>query len=358
MRLRSRPAALAAVGVAAAAMVLSLPGVPASAASRTAAPSAKAWVIGVSNGYFGNTARVEYEAELKAYAALPSVAPHIKKLIINNAGTSVAAQIAAVDGMIAEHVNAIILDSNSTTGLNPAIAAAHQAGIVVVAANDIVTSKLAYHVETVGNQFGQAMAKGLVSLLHGHGNIVVLRGIAGNAVDAAEASGFNSVFAKNTGIHVLATVYPQWDDAQAQTDMASLLSRYNNINGVFTEGGMEQGVVRAYLAAHRKFVPVTGTDENGFACQLKQYQSQGLEGVQVGTAIYAYALALKTALAALSGAKVPNFIPIHWTTWSTAQSIKNCNPKLSPGLFLQTADPSDGISLTPAQVDKYLSAAH
>jgi predicted AlkP superfamily phosphohydrolase/phosphomutase len=40
--------------------------------------------------------------------------------IYNNAGTSVAAQIAAVDQMIAQHVDAIILDSNSVTGLNPA----------------------------------------------------------------------------------------------------------------------------------------------------------------------------------------------------------------------------------------------
>jgi ribose transport system substrate-binding protein len=358
MKLRRRPAVLAAVGLAVGAMAPVSTGVTAGAASLHPGASTKAWVIGVSNGYFGNTARVEYEAELKAYAASPAVAPHIKRLIINNAGTSVAAQISAVDEMIAEHVNAIILDSNSTTGLNPAIAAAAKAGIVVVAANDIVTSNLAYHVETVGHAFGATMAKAFVALLHGRGNIVVLRGIAGNAVDAAEASGFNSVFAKYPGIHVLATVYPQWDDAQAQTDMASLLSRFNDINGVFTEGGMEQGVVRAYVAAHRKFVPVSGTDENGFACQLKQYHAQGLQGVQVGTAIYAYALALKTALGALSGHKEPRTIPIHWTVWATEQSIKQCSPRLSPGLFLQTEDPTDGILLTPAQVNSYLTAAH
>jgi ribose transport system substrate-binding protein len=354
MKLRSRSTVVSTVGFTVAALVLMLTGVAVNAASAYASSSPKPWVIGVSNGYYGNTARVEYQAELKAYAALPSIAPEIKKLVINNAGTSVAAQIAAVDGMIAEHVNAIILDSNSTTALNPAITAAHKAGIVVVAANDIVTSNLAYHVETVGQQFGATMASNFVALLHGHGNIVVLRGIAGNAVDAAEASGFNSVFSKNPGIKVLATVYPEWDDAQAQTDMAGLLSRYDDINGVFTEGGMEQGVVRAYVAAHKKFVPVSGTDEDGFACQLKQYQSQGLQGVQVGTAIYAYALALKVALGALSGQTEPNLVPIHWTTWNTSQSIGQCNPKYSPGLFLQTEDAADGIMLTPAQVNKYL----
>jgi ribose transport system substrate-binding protein len=353
MRLKNRSTL---TGVITAGLALLAGGLPIGAVGATTAASAstKSWVIGVSNGYYGNTARVEYQAELKAYAALPSVAPEIKKLIINNAGTSVATQISAVDEMIAEHVNAIVLDSNSLTGLNPAIAAAHKAGIVVVAVNDEVTSSLAYHVQTVGQTFGATMAQNFVGLLHGKGNIVVLRGIAGNAVDAAEASGFTSVFKKYPGIHVLATVYPEWDDAQAQTDMAGLLSRYSNINGVFTEGGMEQGVVRAYVAAHDKFVPVTGTDENGFACQLKQYHSQGLQGVQVGTAIYAYALALKTALGVLSGSMEPNLVPIHWTTWNTAQSIKECNPGFSPGLFLQTSSAADGIMLTPAQVNKYL----
>jgi hypothetical protein len=108
------------------------------------------------------------------------------------------------------------------------------------------------------------------------------------------------------------------------------------------------------VASHAKFVPVTGTDENGFACQLKQYNSQGLKGVQVGTAIYAYALALKTALGVLSGHSEPNTVPIQWETWNTAQSIQQCNPKYSAALFLQTESASSGIDISPAVVNSYL----
>lgn len=356
MRLRIKNAALGVVVIALATMGIAWGGLTAGASSGPVnkASAMKSWVVGVSNGYYGNAARVEFQAVLKAYAATSSVKPHIKQLIINNAGTSVAAQISAVDTMIAEHVNLIILDSNSLTGLNSTIAQAHKAGIVVVTANDLVTSPLVYSIETANANFGAIMAKAFVAKLHGHGNIVVMRGIAGNAVDAAEAQGFNSVFKKYPGIHVLATVYPAWDDAMAQTDMAALLSRYNNINGVFTEGGMEQGVVRAYVAAHRPFVPVSGTDENGFACQLKQYQSQGLQGPQVTDGIYMYALALKVGLGVLGGAKEPRSTPVSWVGLSTAQSIKACNPKLSPGLFLTVADPSQGINVTDSQVNKYI----
>ena len=257
-----------------------------SGTSGASAPRAKAFVIGVSNGYYGNAARQQYEAELKAYAALPMVKPMIKGLDINNAGTSVATQISAVDTMIAQKVNAIVLDSNDPTALNPAIAAAHKAGIPVVAVNDIVTSSLAYHVETVGKRFGATMAEGFVNLIHKKGNIIVLHGIKGNAVDNAEASGFNSVFAQFPKVHVYKVLYPQWDDGQAQQQMLTLLNNPSTpkIAGVFTEGGMEQGVVQAYRLSHHPYVPVSGTDENGFACQLKyvplagSYRSPGRHG--------------------------------------------------------------------------------
>ena len=110
-------------------------------------------------------------------------------------------------------------------------------------------------------------------------------------------------------IKVLKETYGQWADGPAQKVMADLLAQYPDIDGVFTEGGMQQGVVRAFEAAHRDFVPVSGTDENGFACQVKKYQDKGLKGVQVSTALWAYAVALKQAVDLLQGKQVKKFIP-------------------------------------------------
>jgi len=312
------------------------------------------YTIGISNGYYGNTARVQLQAEAKALAAQPKYKKLVKKLVINNAGTSVPAQISAVNQMIAQKVDAIILDSNSVTGLNPAIAAAKKAGIPVIAANDKVSSPLAYQVETVGAKFGATMMEAFAKTLGGKGNIVILRGLPGNAVDAAEAAGFHSVLKKYPNIKVLKETYGQWADGPAQKVMADLLAQYDDIDGVFTEGGMQQGVVRAFLAAHRDLVPVSGTDENGFACQVKQYNKQGLKGVQVSTALWAYAVALKQAVDILEGKKVPKFIPGTFVVWNTAQSIKQCNPKLSQSIFLQVSAPEYGVNLTPQEVQKYM----
>ena len=356
MKLRKRTMALAALG--AVAVTVAVTATVAGAASTQAAhkKAAGPWTIGISNGYYGNAARVQLAAEAKAFAALPANKGKIKKLIVNNAGTSVAAQIAAVDGMIAQHVDLIILDSNSETGLNATISSAKKAGIAVVAVNDRVSSKDAVQIETVGEKFGAAGMEGFVKLLHGKGNIVILRGLPGNAVDAAEAAGFHSVLKKNPGIKVLNESYGKWDDGEAQKVMADLLSRYDNIDGVFTEGGMQQGVVRAYVAAKKKFVPVAGTDENGFACQLKKYSSQGLQGVQVGSALYAYALAMKTGLDILGGKKIAggSVIPVSWEVWNTKQAISHCNPAYSPSLFLGVTYPAGGVNLTPQQVLKFM----
>jgi ribose transport system substrate-binding protein len=323
------------------------------AATRTM-KKAPPYVIGISNGYYGNTARVQLQAEAKALAAQPKYKKLISKLVVNNAGTSVAAQISAVNQMIAQNVDAIILDSNSVTGLNRAIAAAHKAGIPVIAANDKVSSKLAYQVETVGEKFGATMMQAFVKVLGGEGNIVILRGLAGNAVDAAEARGFHSVLKKYPKIKVLKETYGQWADGPAQKVMADLLAQYPDIDGVFTEGGMQQGVVRAFEAAHRDFVPVSGTDENGFACQVKKYQDDGLEGVQVSTALWAYAVGLRQAVNILQGKTVKKFIPGKFVVWNSAQSIKQCQEDLSPSIFLQVSAPQYGVNLTLQEVLKYM----
>ena len=351
MRLTTRTVTAALLAVATAAIVAAA---AAGAGDSGSTSKGGPYTIGISNGYYGNTARVQLQAEAKALAAQPKYKKLVKKLVINNAGTSVPAQISAVNQMIAQKVDAIILDSNSVTGLNPAIAAAHKAGIPVIAANDKVSSPLAYQVETVGEKFGATMMAAFARTLGGKGNIVILRGLPGNAVDAAEAKGFHSVLKKYPNIKVLKETYGQWADGPAQKVMADLLAQYDDIDGVFTEGGMQQGVVRAFLAAHRDLVPVSGTDENGFACQVKQYNKQGLKGVQVSTALWAYAVALKQAVDILEGKKVPKFIPGTFVVWNTAQSIKQCNPKLSQSIFLQVSAPEYGVNLTPQEVQKYM----
>ena len=69
----------------------------------------------------------------------------------------------------------------------------------------------------------------------------------------------------------------------------------------------------------------------------------GLRGNQVGTAIYAYALALKNTLDILDGKKVPKIHFNRLPGWGSQQAMKLCNPGISPNLFMQVAYPKAGI---------------
>ena len=73
-----------------------------------AASAEQPYVIGVSNEYTGTPPRRAGGRD-EGLRGQTAVKPKIKELVINNAGTSVAKQIAAVDQMIAQKVDAIIL---------------------------------------------------------------------------------------------------------------------------------------------------------------------------------------------------------------------------------------------------------
>lgn len=321
------------------------------APSNTAAHSHEGpWVIAQSNSYYGNGARIQMKKEIEAEAASTAYKKDVKKLIINNAGNNVSAQVSAIDNMIADHVNAILIDAASPTGLNNVIAKAHQQGIVVVSYDNLVTSPYAIKVNEPMNVYGADGIKWLVNQLHGHGNIVVLRGVAGTTDDALEWAAVQKEVKAHPGIHVINVSYANWDEATAQSIMQNLLNTYHNIDGVYTEGGEAYGVVQAYLHAHRKFVPVVGSDTNGTALMAKKYADQGLKVYQVSSDLWRSAKAFQVAIQALQGKHVPKDVTLPVIQWGTATAIKNALPSEPPSFYLNVDAPNDGVTLTPQQV--------
>ncbi|HEY7418744.1 MAG TPA: substrate-binding domain-containing protein, partial [Ktedonobacteraceae bacterium] len=75
------------------------------------------YTIALSNSYIGNTWRVEMENEFKAACAM---APYktLVKCSVYNAGNDVSKQTQQMDDLISAHVNAIVIDAASPTGLN------------------------------------------------------------------------------------------------------------------------------------------------------------------------------------------------------------------------------------------------
>jgi len=194
----SRRAALLAVGCAGA-LTLAM------AASPAAFAADKVYHIALSNSYIGNQWRVQMVNLTKAYAT-KYYADKVKLTVVNS-GTDVQAQIAAIDDMISQKVDAILVDPASESALNPVLEEAAKQGIVVVDFDHAVTAPSAYKVGVDFVKFGGIMGQWMADTLKGKGDIIMNRGVPGFEGDKAEYKGATDVLAKYPDIHIVAEVY-------------------------------------------------------------------------------------------------------------------------------------------------------
>ena len=314
-----------------------------------AASGAKVYTIALANSYIGNGWRVEMEHVLEAEA---NMAPYRKevKLQVVNSSNSVGAQIASMDNMIAAHVGAILVDAASPTGLNAVIQQAHQQGIPVIAFDNNVTSPYAYNIEVNQQKFGQTGARWLVNALHGKGDIIMNRGVAGTPVDEQRFEGAMSVFKKYPGIHVVDQIYGNWNSATTHQQFATAFASFPNVKGLWSEGGT-YGAIQALLDAHHRLFPMAGEASNGFRLSLARLHSKGLTGISVGQPPFLSAVALKYAVDILHGVKEPHtiWLPSPVLTWQQIKLGVNAFPKLSAAVYDDFQ--GDGLHFTVQQME-------
>ena len=122
-----------------------------------------------------------------------------------NCNLKVADQITQLQNLMNQGYDAILVDASSATGLNPTLAQAKAAGIVLVSYNctvsdpNVVTSR----VFVDQKQWGADMAQWLVDKLGNKGNVVCLTGLSGNQIAADRVAGMTEVFAKYPNINIL-----------------------------------------------------------------------------------------------------------------------------------------------------------
>lgn len=176
----------------------------------------------------------------------------ISKYIFVNANNSVSTQISQIDSLILQHVNVIMVDPTSSSALNGVIAKAMHAGIKVLVITDgPVTSNLPYELETSLYGYTNELAKYIVKRLHGKGNVLDVRGVAGTGADKVEEAGSAAVFKKYPGIKIVGTVYGSWDEATAESAVSSVLPSLPPINAVMQQGGSGYGIAQAFQSAGR-----------------------------------------------------------------------------------------------------------
>jgi ribose transport system substrate-binding protein len=295
--------------------------------------------IALSNSYIGNTWRVEMENEFKAACAM---APYksLVKCTVYNAGNDVSKQTQQMDDLISSHVDAIIINAASPTGLNGVIQQACKAGILVVSYDNVVTAPCALKVNTDQYKFGQQLAQYVVDSLNGKGNVVMVTGVAGTHVDEERNRGATDTFKNYPNIKVIAKYTGQWASDVAERNTAAQLTSLDKIDGVWCQGGTD-GVIRAILAAKRPLpTVVAGEAENGFREYMLQYKSQGFKALSIGQPPYLVLVSLELATQVLQGkhAKADITIPFPTVTTDTVREGETAFNNLPSSFFADFTD--------------------
>ena len=209
-----------------------------------------------------------------------------------NSGNDVSKQSQQLSNLIAERVDAIIINAASPTALNGIIAQGASRGILMVAFDNTVTSPSALTVN--GQSVGVTWAEWLVKNLNGKGNVVMVTGVAGTFDDEQRNKGADDVWAKNPGIKVVTRYNGKWDTTATQTNTAAILPSLPKIDGVWCQGGAD-GVMKAFIAAKRPLPPTAGTGENGFRKFMMGYMARRWTAFRIDHAPFESVVALELA---------------------------------------------------------------
>ena len=100
----------------------------------------------------------------KAYAAQPDVAAKLKEFKVVSTGEDVAAQIAAINNFINSGFDAIVVNAQNPAAFKPVIKRANDAGVVLVAFDNILDTEDAINVDVDQKGLGVYWANGSTSI--------------------------------------------------------------------------------------------------------------------------------------------------------------------------------------------------
>src|SRR5271165_2689101 len=307
--------------------------------------------IALANGYIANTWRIQMIQTAKAYAAQPDVAAKLKEFKVVSTGEDVAAQIAAVNNFIDSGFDAIVVNAQNPAAFKPVIKRANDAGVVLVAFDNILDTEDAINVDVDQKGLGVYWAQWLDKHLPNGGKILEVRGVSGTSVDRDRHDGIHETLDKTGKKWDIIEVFGKWDDPSAQKVTADAIAVQKQFDGVTAQGG-DTGVVQAMIDAKHPFVPFGGETENGFRKFCAKYGDQGLKCASGGTGPAQVAVAIKVALAALDGQVVPQSVklPLATAEYPNFKDGRDFYSDASDNFFVGNSFPTCNINFSAQEI--------
>ena len=307
--------------------------------------------IALANGYIANTWRIQMIQTAKAYAAQPDVAALLKEFKVVSTGEDVAAQISAINNFIDSGYDAIVVNAQNPEAFAPVIKRAKEAGIVLVAFDNILDTTDAINVNVDQKGLGVLWADWLIEHLPEGGKILEVRGVAGTSVDTDRHNGIQETLTASGKPFEVFEVVGKWDDGTAQKATADAIAVQGAFDGITAQGG-DTGVVQAMIDAGHAFVPFGGETENGFRKFCAAHAADGLKCSSAGTGPAQVAVAIKTAIDALQGKVVPQSVklPLAIVEDPDFKDGENFYADQSDNFFVGNAFPTCGINFTAQEI--------
>ncbi len=216
-------------------------------------------------------------------------------------------QVADFNQMVEKKVAAIIYEPLSSSAFTTAVGNAAAAGIPSISVLNSVASADTISVGANDWLQGAMMAAQVATDIGGSGNVLDVHGISGVAIDTATYAGVKAVFAHCPGITTDDTIYTQFADSTAKSEVQTYLETHpQKIAAAITSGSGATGVMEGFQAAG-KAIPEIANDsmEDGEIAYWNQNKAT-FKGVGITTTPPQLASATLTVLQALMQGKGVN----------------------------------------------------
>ena len=275
------------------------------------AAAAETMTIGITQNNVGvDSYQTTYE---QAFIAAAEANPDVEVVVLD-AGGDVARQIAQMEDLIQQEVDAIIIWPTNGEAVIPAVRKAHSAGIPVVVTNsniaepgfDFVASFSGPDNVTQGARAAEIMCDKFKDMgIESEARVVQISGQPGYTTAIERQKGFDDRLPEVCPDVTLVETQPgDWNREKSQQVMEAFLVKYDDIDGVYAgDDNMGVGALNAAKAAGREGIIFVGA--TNFAVGYDAMAAGEYWGSIYQSPVDDAEAALKTAIDILNGEELP-----------------------------------------------------
>jgi ABC-type sugar transport system substrate-binding protein len=230
----------------------------------TGAAKTDGFVIGLSAANTGNTWTAQYIEDWEMHTEYYKSKGLISRAIAASTDGDMTEQINQCLTMINNGIDALLVWPVSPTSLQSVVDAAEAKGTMVLITNDPAAYENTFAVIGDNDAFQRIQAVWLAEKLGGKGNIVQITGTPGFSSDILRQEAAADVFSKYPNIKTLASAPGNWNTTDAQAATATFLATYDNIDAIFSQDVMAEGILKAFENARITPKLMTGDYTHGF----------------------------------------------------------------------------------------------